>query len=214
MSHYPKVAVTGCRPQLPVEFPINMPENAGNMIHAQAPLRMFSGAMYSGDPKKPWGYGNSFRNWTNSEATHLIVTLANTFRLNQEDGSNFAAFQRSLESYDAELVIFGLGVQSPDAQLDDKFLSKEAIELMQYLGDRCKVVGVRGEFTKKVFSELAGVDNTFVTGCPSLFSRPEAIPELYQNWKVRKKGLRAYAGTNYSRDSERRMLATLGWSGF
>lgn len=51
MSHYPKVAVTGCRPQLPVEFPINMPENAGNMIHAQAPLRMFSGAMYSGDPK-------------------------------------------------------------------------------------------------------------------------------------------------------------------
>lgn len=208
MSNFPKVAVTGCLPKLPVDFPIEMPENAGNMIHAQAPMRMFSGAVFSGDRNRPWGAGSSFRNWVNNESTHLVVTLANIFRLNREDGSSLARFQRSLESYDSELVVFGLGVQAPDTKLEDKFLSKEAIELMQYLGERCKVVGVRGEYTQKVFSHFAGVKNTYVTGCPSLFSRPEAIGETYQNWKNRKSGLRSYAGTNFSNDAERNMLAT------
>ncbi|WP_259285470.1 hypothetical protein [Escherichia coli] len=35
------IGVIGCLPELPVDFPLLMPENSGNMIHAEAPLRMF-----------------------------------------------------------------------------------------------------------------------------------------------------------------------------
>lgn len=39
-----KIGVIGCLPELPLEFPVEKPENSGNMIHAQAPLRMFDNA--------------------------------------------------------------------------------------------------------------------------------------------------------------------------
>ncbi|WP_165490186.1 polysaccharide pyruvyl transferase family protein [Propioniciclava sinopodophylli] len=137
----------------------------------------------------------------------MIITLANFLRVNDQDGAPYAAFQRQLESLDAELVIFGLGAQAPDGtQLVDATMPPEAVALMKYLGARCRVVGVRGEFTKQVFARFAGVENTFITGCPSLFSRPEAIAQAYENWKSHKPGLFAYAGTVYHRDNETKML--------
>ena len=104
------------------------------------------------------------------------------------------------------MVIFGLGVQSKTQSLDDAIVTPAAIDLMQYLGERCRVVGVRGEFTKQVFAHFAGVENTYVTGCPSLYSHPSGVKKMYHAWKHGKSGLRAYAGTNYSDEVERQML--------
>lgn len=202
----PVIGVTGCKPELPVDFPLDFPENSGNMIHASAPLRMFSNAFTPMDERRPWGNSGSFRPWVNRQATHLIVTMANSIRLNRDDLPGLERFQRMLESYDVELVIFGLGVQAPSTDLEGQTIAPQAVELMKYLGERCKVVGVRGEFTKKVFEHFAGVTNTFVTGCPSLFSNPQGIEKLRINLKEGKDGKAAYAGTNFNRFQERKML--------
>ena len=200
------IGVTGCLAEMPSEFPLNYPENAGNMIHARAPLEMFPGAVYSETTSPRWGRGSNFRTWANENATHVVITLANFLRVNDADGAPYAAFHRQLQGFDSELVIFGLGAQAPQADLEGASMPPEAIELMRYLGDRCRVIGVRGEFTRKVFAHFAGVENTYITGCPSLFSRPNAFRTLRENSEVRKPGLRAYAGTVYHRDDETKML--------
>lgn len=202
----PTIAVTGCLPTMPNAFPLHFPENAGNMIHARAPLEMFPQAVYSGAPRHPWGPNETFTTWVNKSATHVIITLANFLQVGTEDGAPFAAFQRQLESFDAELVIFGLGAQAQNSSLEGATMPQEAIDLMAYLGNRCRAIGVRGDFTRSVFKHFAGVENTFITGCPSLFSRPHALRELRSNSKGRRPGLRAYAGTVYHRDNETKML--------
>src|SRR5690606_29226210 len=107
--------------------------------------------------------------------------LANTVRLSRRDGPTpkyefINGIRRSLEKISRpNLVIFGLGSQAPTRDLSQLKAPDEVVELMRYLGDRCEVVGVRGEFTKQAFEHFAGVKNTFVTGCPSVFSRPRMM---------------------------------------
>lgn len=202
----PTIAVIGCKTTLPIEFPIEFSENSGNMIHGRAPLELFPKAFHSEDTNRPWGNTSSFRTWANAEASHVIITLANTIRMDRSEGASYLKLINNLETYSGELVVFGLGIQSTSMDLESATLPPEAIELMKYLGERCKAVGVRGEFTAKAFSHFAGVENTVVTGCPSLFSQPSAIKELYENWKTPKPGIRAYSGTNYNRPEERLML--------
>ena len=43
------IAVTGCATSLPSEFPMEFPENAGNMVHANAPFEMFPNCIHSND---------------------------------------------------------------------------------------------------------------------------------------------------------------------
>lgn len=201
-----KIGFTGCLTELPSSFPLDHPENSGNMVHARAPIELFPGAFYSNAHNFPWGADSSFRHWVNNSASHIIVTTANAIRLNRESAPSHAKFQKQLESYDAELVIFGLGVQASTTDLTQATLPAESIQLMKYLGERCKAIGVRGEFTKRAFAHFADVHNTFVTGCPSTFTRPDAIKELRRSWKQRKKGRRSYSGTDFSRPQEKSML--------
>lgn len=58
------------------------------------------------------GEGSSFCHFSNKNSSHFMVTLANIFRLNTEDGSSLARFQRMLESYSGMLVTLGLSAQS------------------------------------------------------------------------------------------------------
>lgn len=202
----PKIGFTGCIPEMPSNFPIGHSENSGNMVHASAPSELFPGSFYSKAENMPWGADSSFKKWVNNHATHLIVTTANMLRLDRDWGERHAQFQRQLESYDAEIVIFGLGAQAQSTVLSEAAVEPETIALMKYLGERCKAIGVRGEFTQKVFAHFADVHNTFVTGCPSTFTRPEAIEELHLNWKQGKLGRKSYAGTQHFRPEEKKML--------
>lgn len=207
MSTRPVIAVAGNMPEMRQEFPLERRENAGNMIHASAPLDIFPEAVHSLSKNPPWGKSGSFREWVNKNASHLIFTLANTIRFDRTDGAPYRKILESLDSYDAELLTFGLGAQAATTQLDGLSLPDEAIELMRYLGERCKVVGVRGEFTKRVFKEFAGVYNTYAIGCPSLFAHPEAARALHTNLKDGKLGKRAYSGTKFADGPELQMLA-------
>lgn len=47
----------GCLPKLPAEFPVTMPENAGNMIHGNAPFEMYPHAVFYQDRRFGPGRG-------------------------------------------------------------------------------------------------------------------------------------------------------------
>ncbi|MBA1739633.1 polysaccharide pyruvyl transferase family protein, partial [Escherichia coli] len=84
----------------------------------------------------------------------------------------------SLKQYDVPIIVFGLGIQSSSRDINKAELCKEAIELLEFLSLKSTLLGVRGEFTKQVIEKCTNINNVFVTGCPSLFSDPEALRDL------------------------------------
>lgn len=202
------IAVTGCRKTLPPEFPLELKENSGNMVHANAPFEMFDTAIDYLDGTWRASGARSFAEYVSRHSSHLIVTMANSFRAGERDGTRYTRFIEMIEQYDKPIVVFGLGVQAPTTDVSQLNLHPEAIRMMRVLGDRSTVVGVRGETTAAAFRELAGVTNTFVTGCPSFFSRPQAFEMLARN--VDRKGSTskriAYSPTKLNSDEELALL--------
>lgn len=202
------IGVMNCLPELPAKFPLEMRENAGNMIHANAPLEIYSYAVHSTDNSFKFSGEKSFRGFVNKKCSHLIVTLANTLSLDKPDGEKYSRFKRALEQYEVPIVVFGLGIQAKDRDLKKASLCPEAVELLQYLSHRAEALGVRGEFTKSVIEKCCGVKNVFVTGCPSLFSRPEELLKLQENSKFENMhGRPSFNVTNMARKEERLLLA-------
>jgi len=70
-----------------------------------------------------------------------------------------------LEKVQLNTVVMGMGIQAPSLERLPK--SEHAKRLAKMLGERSKVVGVRGQVTAD-FMEKQGVHNVQVVGCPSI----------------------------------------------
>lgn len=176
------IAVLGCLPSLPESFPVSFEENSGNMVHAVAPLKMYyPWAIHSENQYWKISGEMSFRNFVNRKCSHLIITLANILRLGRKDGRSYSSFKKSLEQYRVPFVVFGLGVQGADYNIDEAYLCEEAIDLVRFLSKNSVLLGCRGNYTKQVLEKLCGVDNAYVTGCPSFFSNPKGFEDLFVN---------------------------------
>lgn len=207
------IGILGCLPEMPLGYPVQHPENAGNMVHANAPFYMFDDCVFYKNNRVS-SSGDNFPDFLNKNCSHLILTFANTRRLNDSNGEKYKRILELLSKVDdrVKVVVFGLGAQASSGELSqDDFLPLEAIELMKYISARSPAIGVRGHFTKKVLENLCGVDNAYVTGCPSLYSRPEKLSELQNNLykgKIRfceRRGV-AYSGTRLFESNEKAML--------
>lgn len=195
----------GCVRTLPATFPIETPENAGNMIHANAPFEMFDNCYHAREDAFKYSGANNFTEFVNQECTHLILTVANTLRLNDDNGAPFERLHSFLQNIEKPIVMFGLGVQSQTDITRDATLPPEAIRLMRFLAERSPAVGVRGEMTQTVLNDICGVSNTHVTGCPSLFSKPEAIEKL-ANEEGNLIGRPSFNGTKLHLPEEKELL--------
>lgn len=200
------IAVIGCTPTLPVEFPLEMPENSGNMIHAIAPLNMFEKSVYNKNLNFKLSGEDNFKNFVNKKSSHLIVTLANTLSIDKPDSDKYYRFRKSLEQYNVPIIVFGFGIQAKERNLETAELCDEAIKLVEFLSSKANLLGVRGEYTKAIIEKCCNVNNVFVTGCPSLFSNPEGLKNLKDNWK-NLNGNGAVNVTNMARGEEKFLLA-------
>lgn len=199
------IATYGNKPRMPFAFPLDLAENSGNMIHARAPRRVLQQAHTIDYFLDQWTVleEKNFAEFVNKHCDHLIISLANTIRVDSSRTEPYEKLLRMLELYDVPITIFGIGVRSITEDLDEITLSPQMIELLQYMDERCAPVGVRGEFTKLVFEEKAGMKNVMVTGCPSFFSEPDAFRQLRRELARPRPGLVTYSGTRYSRPEER-----------
>lgn len=76
-----------------------------------------------------------------------------------------------LEMVDKPIVCIGLGAQAAIDSQGHMELTPGTLRFIDLLKERCKLIGVRGQFTADVL-ERYGCTNTAVTGCPSNFINP------------------------------------------
>lgn len=204
------IAVGGIAQFMEDDFPFS-DENAGNMIHGRAPFEMFPSAV---DVRRS-GWRDHFTastaiDFINEKCSHYIFSCANFIQFENHTDRKREAYRslmKNLERCEVPLVIFGLGAQAPasgEPQIDD--LPVEAIEFMKFLGEKCTMISVRGEFTARVFREFAGVTNTMVTGCPSFFQRPNSFGELRKFLAGPRKGRVSFNATHFRKPGERALL--------
>lgn len=163
---------------MPEGFPVSVAQNSGNMVHAQAPLRMLPNTVGIDFGYKAEGF-SSFVEFVNETCEALIVPFANTIRADHTKDENILRQIRSLERYTVPIIPFGLGAQAPSENIDEFELGPGMQAFIRFLNERAPAISVRGQFTREVFAKYGSVENVYVTGCPSFFSRPEAFGQLY-----------------------------------
>ncbi|KSU67695.1 polysaccharide pyruvyl transferase family protein [Arthrobacter sp. NIO-1057] len=216
------IGVTGILNSLPETFPLSTYENSGNMIHGDAPFRLFDDAYLAINRDWP-GYkpGAKFKDFVNDKCSHVIITCANVFRAN-DFGDNirkrYVKLVEMLEGYEKPVILFGLGVQSKEQDLSKVSFPPEAVAAMKAIASKARAVSVRGKFTLEVLRKFGGVENAFVTGCPSFFSHPESFQQLKNNYKQLKSNSYpriSFSGTHHETHEEQAMLAkTIDANGF
>lgn len=201
-----QIGVIGCVRALPTEFPLQKAENAGNMVHGDAPFRILPNSVSAVDQQyyKSLGY-KSFVEFVNDACSHLVVTLANTLRLNKESLPSLTRMSDLLRQVKKPIVIFGLGAQSDSDVVGDQVVPQEAIDLLHVVADRTASIGVRGEFTEEVVRKKVGLTNVYVTGCPSLFSNPAGVKAIRSGVDL-SRGRMAFNGTKFHLDTEKALL--------
>lgn len=216
------IGVTGILNSLPATFPLESYENSGNMIHGDAPFKLFDDAYLAINRDWP-GYkpGDRFKDFVNESCSHVIITCANVFRANDFGDSmrqRYVKFEEMLKGYNKPILLFGLGVQAKQQDLSKVSFPPEAIAAMRAIEKYAHAVSVRGEFTRSVLEKFGGVEKIFVTGCPSFFSRPEVFQPLKQNLTtLSSAGVSrfAYSGTRLGQVNEQRLiLQTIQQNGY
>ncbi len=98
------IGVMGCNIDLPETFPRSFKDNAGNMVHANAPLRMFENCHHASKTE-------GFPTFVNDHCSHLIVTMANRIQFGEKKSGRHASIMKFLSFIKKPIVIFGLGAQ-------------------------------------------------------------------------------------------------------
>lgn len=200
------IGVTGCVRDLPIDFPLIKSENAGNMIHGDAPFKIFPDTVHATDTERIRGAGASnFVDFVNNECTHLVLTIANALRLGETSLPNLGRMEKLIRSVKKPIVTFGLGGQSQDDDISSQQLAPEAISFLRMLSEKSALIGVRGEITAEIVRKKAGVSNVFVTGCPSIFSHPEGVAQVRFSGSP-SAGRPAFNGTKLHYPDERKLL--------
>lgn len=142
----------------------------------------------------------------------LVVPAAN--QLNEQwDLSHWADL---IEKSDLPTVVVGLGAQARTQDVSSVNLQPGTVRFANIISERCKTIGVRGQFTQEVLARY-GVHNSIVTGCPSqTINRQidgQSIAQQINDIKMQGVSNAAYVvGTleDYAREAEKRVsrLAT------
>ena len=118
-------------------------------------------------------------NWPNARQAaatnridYVVVSCANWLGASEEDELRSLGRAQIIESFDCQVLPFGLGTQAPSGA-KNLTLGPHTIRLARALSSKCNLIGVRDTFTARVL-EGVGVMNTIVTGCPSNFINLDA----------------------------------------
>lgn len=209
------IATNGIRLSLPDEFPLEVSENAGNIIHGSAPKNLFGTTMATLDPEwRQLTASGSFRDFVNDHCSHLIITMANFFRLYDFSPAmrkRYDYFSRALDGYEKPIVLFGLGSQAKSgAKISADALPPEGQRCLKKIIEKTTAISVRGDFTRRVIEAVVGPTEgqVFVTGCPSYYSQPTAFKDLQERLSDMESEERAPAVnvTRYSREADQHLV--------
>jgi hypothetical protein len=150
--------------------------NRGNIIHAEAPAKIFAKSPYES------AYGNIAMlqkslgaRFPDVMAAHydlIIISMANFIRPNH-DGSALVKALRGLNDR-VPYIVLGCGLQGSH-RLSDMMPGNR--DLIAHFNENALVFGVRGTKTANWLADN-GFGNSSVLGCPSLYAYPNSILKI------------------------------------
>jgi hypothetical protein len=153
--------------------------NTGNLVFSQAVYRLLSTPEAHLETS---GLGGSQRRAINSRFDHVVIPLANAFRLSYIE--RLDALSSLIEQLTIPVSVLGVGSQ---ASLDGSYKHVDSIKsattrFVRAVLDRSPSIGVRGEQTRDYLKSLGfGDEHVRVIGCPSMFMYG---PDLHVEKKV------------------------------
>lgn len=147
--------------------------NRGNLIHAEAPAKMFRKASgrsgYANIAVLKQQLGDRYQDVMARNFDRIVISMANFIRPTN-DGAKLAAAIEALDG-GVDIVVLGAGLQGEHTLAD---MPKGNRDLLAILNERALVFGLRGEETGAWLAKY-GFHNHAVLGCPSLYAYPAAI---------------------------------------
>jgi hypothetical protein len=153
--------------------------NAGNLVFSQAVYRLLSTPDAALETS---GLAGSQRRVINSRFDHVVIPLANAFRLSYIE--RLDALSSLIEQLTIPVSLLGVGSQ---ASLDGTYrpadrVKPAATRFVRAVLNRSPSIGVRGEQTRDYLKSLGfGDEHVKVIGCPSMFMYG---PDLHVEKKV------------------------------
>ena len=150
--------------------------NVGNYLFTDAVHRLLSVAgtevvsdSYSTERR---GVPDAHLARINEEFDHLVIPLANAFRVSYVD--NLSRLTRVVESLDIPVSVIGVGAHLP--LVGERSAPPEAVQVytrfVRAVLEKSPSIGVRGHFTKEFVVGLGfDSDQVEVIGCPSIYLR-------------------------------------------
>lgn len=136
--------------------------NTGNLVFQHAVSRLLHQSQFL------LGFEASGKPWKIPPSVRLIVfPAANLVRPNLD----LTRLVERLESVNLPLFLVGLGAEKFSRGSTSAGLHPSIYRLLALIRERSPAVSVRGEHTADVLSSL-GIENIYVTGCPSNFLNP------------------------------------------
>jgi hypothetical protein len=141
--------------------------NVGNLVFSQAVFRLLS---IDGNELETARLVNETAGKINETYDHLVIPLANAFRLSFLDSLN--AMSDIIEKLTIPVSVVGVGAQ---ASLHGSVKGADRVDpvVQRFVRanlKRAPSIGVRGEFTQRYLRDLGfGADEVDVIGCPSMF---------------------------------------------
>lgn len=162
--------------------------NRGNLIHAEAPARLFvknaAGSANANIHVLRQSLGKRFREDVARNFDLIVLSLANFIR----PGVKLPNLERALKQLDGTVpfIVLGAGLQGR-CQLTE--LTPSVRNVLAILDEQALIFGVRGQQTGSWLADN-GFKNTEVLGCPSLYCFPQSILTIDAS-QVRAKGNQA-----------------------
>lgn len=163
--------------------------NVGNLVFGQAAIRLLS---TEGATVKTSGMIGKSPQLVNAEYDHVVIPLANAFRVNYADSLD--GLSDLIEKLKVPVTVMGVGAQ---ANIEGEY-SKRGLALgptvqrfVRAVLERSPSIGVRGEFTRDYLLGLGFADEQVdIIGCPSMFmdgpslAKTHTVEELTSSSKV------------------------------
>lgn len=150
-------------------------DNKGNMIHGEAPMRMFESdrahsCYVSVQALEASGWSPQQISEELSKKFDLVVfSTANAIRPTLDPGCT----AQVLDNLSINFIVLGMGMQNPLAP-DKALLHPNLIQLLDVCSRKAKVFGVRGLDTENWLKSV-GFDRARALGCPSMYVYPQNI---------------------------------------
>ena len=167
------IAIALGRLSMPDEFPVQINENSGNLIHWHAPVWMFPDHIHQELLRK---FNYNFIKYANKNCSHVILPFADTLRIDDDNDERYIQLARFIDTIECPIVVFGLGVGKLSREnVETARLTIAQAQLIDTIAQHTPLIGVRGNITAGIIKRSRPNLACIPVGCPSIFARPVEV---------------------------------------